>query len=89
MKDDLLESKVELLRGDVKLTETVNFCETIEESEGEELKDSPRNSSPEDLSIKSNKVVGQLKGRHVLGLKNRFNSSGRNSIDLKRCYTIH
>jgi len=68
----------------VKLTETINFCETIEESEGEELRDSP---SPEQLSSKSNKVAEPIKA--VINLKNRFNNSGRNSIDLKRYYTIH
>lgn len=33
---------IELLKCDVKLSETVNFCETIEEAEGEEGKESPK-----------------------------------------------
>lgn len=37
----IIYNRMEILKADVKLSETVNFFEPIEESEGEEGKDSP------------------------------------------------
>eukprot|EP00826_Nyctotherus_ovalis_P039751 TRINITY_DN3841_c0_g3_i14.p1 TRINITY_DN3841_c0_g3~~TRINITY_DN3841_c0_g3_i14.p1 ORF type:complete len:178 (+),score=29.42 TRINITY_DN3841_c0_g3_i14:374-907(+) len=36
------DSNLELLRGEVKLSDTVNFCEPIDESDNEELNDTSR-----------------------------------------------
>lgn len=79
---------MELLKGDVKLTETVNFCETIEESEGEEGKDSSPDSSVE-ISSK-NKVIDLFdKKNKISALNDSHKSAGRNGINMKRFYTLH
>lgn len=79
--------RVELLKGDVKLTETVNFCETIEESEGEEGKDSSENSSINESPTKKNTLPE--KKTFIPSLNNNHNKEGRNGVDMKRFYTVH
>jgi len=73
----------------VKLTETVNFCETIEESEGEEGKDSSQNSSMNESPKKKIKEDTLLEKKNQVPGLNHNHKEGRNGVDMKRFYTIY
>ena len=51
---EIANSSVDLLRCDVKLTETVNFCDTIEE-ENEDTRESPKEQLIDTTKKLSNK----------------------------------
>lgn len=81
--------RVELLKGEVKLTETVNFCETIEESEGEEGKDSSQNSSFDESVPKKIKGKTLFERNTNSNLKSNIKKEGRNGVDMKRFHTVY
>ena len=67
----------------MKLTETVNFCETIEESEGEEGRDSSCDGLPSD-------DLDEFKRRARISLlDNNFSALGRNKTGFQRYNTFH
>lgn len=69
-----MRGSIDLLRCDVKLSETVNFCDTIEE-ENEETRDSPK----EQLKRKIAKRINSKKTRNCLNFTN--------NRSLRKCYT--